>query len=72
MDEEPMIYPIIKDVNLLLEEIEDDPIVIKEKKGLIIKHEKLEEKESDLRLTNYKTNKPELEILARQLIEIRK
>ena len=56
----------------MLEELEDDPTVVKEKKGLIIKHEELEEADSDLRLTDYKTNKPELEVLAKKLIEIRK
>ena len=72
MDEEPLIYPIIRDKNALLEEIEDDATAVKEKKGLIIKHEELEVADSDLRLTDYKTNKPELEVLAKKLIEIRK
>lgn len=72
MDEEPLIYPIIRDKNALLEEIEDDTTAVREKKGLIIKHEELEEADSDLRLTDYKTNKPELEVLAKKLIEIRK
>ena len=41
MDEEPPSYLIIKDKNRLLEEIEDDTTVVKEKKGLIIKHDEL-------------------------------
>ena len=64
MDEEPTIFMIIKDKNILLEEIEDDSTVIKEKKGLIILHDKLDEEEDELRLTNYKSPKPELEVLA--------
>ena len=48
-----------------MEEIEDDEAVVKPKKGLITMHEKLEEREEELRLTNYKVNKPELEVLAK-------
>ena len=71
MDEEPPIFIMMKDQNRLLEEIEDDDTFIKPKKGLITLHEKLEEREEELRLTNYKVNKPELEVLAKQLIELR-
>ena len=35
-------------------------------------HDELEEREEELRLTNYKVNKPELEVLAKQLIELRR
>ena len=65
MDDEPPILHIIKDKNRLLEEIEDDPTIIREKKGLVLMHAELDEEESDLRLTNYKSNKPELEVLAK-------
>ena len=41
MDEEPALYPIIRDKNQLLQDIEDDATVVKEKKALIIKHEEL-------------------------------
>ena len=34
-------------------------------------HDELEERQEELRLTNYKVNKPELEVLAKQLIELR-
>ena len=71
MDEEPPIFIMMKDQNRLLEEIEDDDTFIKPEKGLITLHEKLEESEEELRLTNYKVNKPELEVLAKQLIELR-
>ena len=46
MDEEPPLFLIVKDKNRLLEEIEDDATVVKEKKGLILKHDKLDEDES--------------------------
>ena len=72
MDDEPPIFHIIKDKNNLLEEIEDDPTVIKEKKGLIISHDELSEDEDSLKLTDYKTLKPDLEDLAATLIDIRK
>ena len=72
MDEEPPIFPIIKDKNGLLSEIEDDDTVIREKKGLIITHDGLKEDEDELRLVDHKTLKPDLEVLATKLIEIRK
>jgi len=72
MDEEPPLFHIVKDKNRLQEEIEDDSTVVKEKKGLIILHDKLAEPEDELRLTNYKTNKPDLELFANQLIQLRK
>ena len=65
MDDEPEVQFIIKDKNRLLEEIEDDLTVIREKKGLVLYHNELDEEEDDLRLTNYKSNKPELEVLAK-------
>ena len=48
MDEEPPSFPIIKDKNRLLSEIEDDNSVVKEKKGLIITHDGLKEDEGEL------------------------
>ena len=48
MDDEPSICHIIKDKNRLLEEIEDDPTVVREKKGLVLMHAELDEEESDL------------------------
>ena len=65
MDDKPPILRIIKDKNRLLEEIEDDTAVVREKKGLVLYHNELDEEESELRLTNYKSNKPELEVLAK-------
>ena len=64
MDDEPPSFNIIMDKNTLLEEIEDDTTVVKEKKGLIISHDGLKEDENSLKLSDYKTLKPELEVLA--------
>ena len=65
MDDEPPILHIIKDKNRLLEEIEDDPADVREKKGLVLYHNELDEEVGELQLTNYKSNKPELEVLAK-------
>ena len=46
--------------------------MVKEKKGLILFHDKLKEDDGDLRLTDFKTLRPELEVFASKLIEIRK
>ena len=56
MDEEPPLYSIVKDLNRLREEIEDDETIVRPKKGLILMHDELEQKESDINLKDHQLN----------------
>ena len=72
MDDEPTLYPIVKDLNRLAEDLEEDAKVPKNFKGLIVISENLEKKDWAPRIEDHKLNKVQLEVFASRLIEQRK
>ena len=72
MDDEPPLYPLMKDLNQMREEIEDEEEKPRIGKGLILTHDGYTKDEWKLKLEDHQFNSKQLEVFASRLITIRK
>ena len=72
MDEEQTLYPIVKDLNRLAEDLEEESQEPRDFKNLIVLNDNLEKKDWAPKLEDHKLNNVQLEVFASRLIEHRK
>ena len=68
MDDEPPLYPIVRDLNRLKDEIKDDLTAPKTIKNLIMAQEELKKREWDVNLEDNQLNSVQLDGFAKRLI----